>query len=75
VRGVRPQTQPGQDVCYHLMEVHHGPFERIFQFSFPISQDDIKAVYQKGFLIVEVRKQLLETRKVTVEIMQEIDGP
>ena len=58
-----------EGINYHLMEIHYGHFERLFQFSFNHNKDDIKATYDKGFLIIEMKHRHASPTQVTVEII------
>lgn len=73
VRGTRQEPRSGEVLCFHLMEVQYGEFERVFQFPFRLSTDEIKATYEHGFLRVEVPKKLEPGEGITVEI--DVQGP
>lgn len=72
VQGRRALPHPPQ-VNFHLMEIHHGQFQRVFQFSFALHSDDIHATYDKGFLIVEIKRRETVVTRVTVEVLGATD--
>lgn len=71
VRGRRCQACPAQKINYHLMEIHYGQFERIFAFSYNLSEETITAAYEKGFLQIRVRKSVPRATNVTIQVVQE----
>ena len=71
VRGRRRLDDIGRKVNYHLMEVHYGEFERVFAFTHGLAQRSIKASYEKGFLMIEVRREPTQSTSVSVRIVEE----
>jgi HSP20 family protein len=75
VRGQRmncPASEPAQEkVNYHLMEIHYGQFERVFAFSFTLDESSIKATYERGFIVIEVRKNPARVTHVSVQVIQD----
>lgn len=71
VRGRRLQDHGERKVNYHLMEIHYGQFERVFAFSYNLSEDIISATYEKGFLHVRVQKKAPHVTNVTVQIVSD----
>lgn len=67
VRGRRLHDH-GPRVNYHLMEIHYGRFERAFAFSFSLRQEQVHATYDKGFLIIEVKKTKAVPTEVSIQI-------
>jgi HSP20 family protein len=74
VRGRRVQESDGRKLNYHLMEIHYGQFERVFAFSYNLSEDAISATYEKGFLLIRVTKQAPHVTSVTVRVVRD-DAP
>lgn len=71
VKGQRLQDHGGQKINYHLMEIHYGSFERVFAFSYNLSEETISATYEKGFLIVRVTKQSPHITNVSVNVVDD----
>ena len=75
VQGRRALPNPQEPVNFHLMEIHHGHFQRTFQFSFTLNKDEIKASYERGFLLIELQRPDSPVTRVSVEILGELGGP
>jgi HSP20 family protein len=73
IRGRREDAPAGQQINYHLMEVHYGAFERSFAFSFTLDQDKIKATYERGFLLIELQHTQPTVTRVSVQIINDPD--
>ena len=58
-------------VCYHLIEVRYGRFERVFEFPYALSEEEVKATYEHGFLSIEVPKKSGSETALTVEVIEE----
>lgn len=71
VRGRRVQDHGDKKINYHLMEIHYGQFERIFAFSYNVSEEAVSAVYEKGFLHIRVLKQSPHVTNVTIQVVQD----
>lgn len=74
VQGRRALPSPPEQVNFHLMEIHHGNFQRVFQFSFTLAKEDIRATYDKGFLMIELKRPRMSVTQVTVEILTPESG-
>ncbi len=53
ISGVR-QRETQADCAYHQMEILHGEFRTEVELPWPVAQDQVTAVYQDGFLRVEL---------------------
>ena len=53
------------------MEIHYGQFERVFAFSFTLDESSIKATYERGFIVIEVRKNPARVTHVSVQVIQD----
>ena len=71
VRGRRPEQKNDAIVCYHLMEVRYGEFERVFEFPYALRDEDVKATYEHGFLSIDVPKKSESDSTLTVEVIEE----
>ena len=67
IRGKRDEPPAAKKRNYHLMEIHYGPFERVFRISDRLQVEKIKARYKEGFLLVGIPKSN-EVRQVPVTI-------
>ncbi|MCX7717433.1 MAG: Hsp20/alpha crystallin family protein [Candidatus Sumerlaeaceae bacterium] len=54
VRGRRLHTPQAKNENYHLMEIHYGPFERVFRLPDSMELRDVSAVLRDGFLTVTI---------------------
>lgn len=70
VRGTREEATKASKQNYHLMEIHYGPFERIFRLPPGVASDDIEANYEKGFLSVRARKRKQAASAVKVNVRE-----
>jgi HSP20 family protein len=72
---VSGRRQPDQSACklnYHLIEVHYGPFERVFAFSHNLRESDIAATYKSGFLVIEIaHPSTTSTTRIRVDVIHE----
>ena len=53
ISGARPHETLA-DCAYHQMEILHGEFRTEVELPWPVAQDQVTAVYQDGFLRVEL---------------------
>jgi len=70
IRGRRYERAPGEKEMFHLMEIHHGPFERAFRLSRNIVEDEIKAYYHDGFLDIEIPKGKPKGNSVKINVRE-----
>ncbi|MBN1478275.1 Hsp20/alpha crystallin family protein [Candidatus Sumerlaeota bacterium] len=70
IRGRRsePNLPKGQEAVFHLMEVRHGSFERVFGLPQQIDVDRVSATYRDGFLLIEIPKAKRGRGGVAIEI-------
>jgi HSP20 family protein len=54
VRGRRLHAPLAKNENYHLMEIHYGPFERVFRLPDGMELRDVTAVLRDGFLTVTI---------------------
>lgn len=71
VQGRRGEQKNDAIVCYHLMEVRYGEFERVFEFPYILREEDVKATYEHGFLSIDVPKKSESESVLTVEVIEE----
>lgn len=64
IRGRRREPRGASIATYHVLEVGYGEFERVFEFPFRLTMEDVKASYQQGFLCVEAPKTAPRRRRV-----------
>ncbi len=60
IRGARPDPDvpADQKPCrLHLLEIHHGPFERTIELPNGLDLDSAQAQYQNGYLWIRLPKQ------------------
>lgn len=60
VRGARPDPEPpeeGRPSRLHLLEIHHGQFERVIRLSNDVDVDNARAQYRKGYLWIRLPKE------------------
>ncbi|MFH0793143.1 MAG: Hsp20/alpha crystallin family protein, partial [bacterium] len=67
IRGKRDEPPPAKKRNYHLMEIHYGPFERVFRISDRLLVEKIKARYKEGFLLIGIPKSN-DVKQVPVSI-------
>ena len=71
VRGRREEPKHSDIHCYHQREVQYGEFERVFRFPFPLSNEEIRASFDAGFLSIEAPKKASAPAGLTVEVLIE----
>jgi HSP20 family protein len=55
ISGVRPEHSQGKR-RYHIGEVRTGPFQRIVKLPGPVTLEESRARYERGFLRITLRK-------------------
>jgi HSP20 family protein len=69
VSGVRPERPAAGIKAHHQMEINYGRFERIILLRARVSQDQISASYDNGFLTITIPKRLPYEDVTRVEIL------
>lgn len=67
IRGRRIDQQNVKRENFHLMEIHYGPFERVFRLSGTVQIKDVSATLKNGFLLVTIPKDT-SMREYRIEI-------
>lgn len=67
IRGLRMEEEI-DEMNLHLLEIHYGQFERIFELPDNVKIGEIRATYSEGFLRVLIDKEQLQTKPITISV-------
>ncbi len=68
--GVRPEVPRVKETNYRLAEIQYGRFERILFLPVPVDTEKVNAVYNNGFLQIQLAK-LPREKTVRISIQNE----
>ncbi len=66
VRGARGEVSGLQPTSYHLLEIHHGPFERVIGLPATVAPEDASAETRNGMLVIRMPKQATQQINISV---------
>jgi len=72
IRGSRGQTSEHQPHSYYVMEINHGPFERVLQLPAQVDPRGTRAATRNGLL--EICMPKIKAQQITITIIQEGNG-
>jgi len=68
IRGRREENRQAPKQNYHLMEIHYGPFERVFRLPGGLDVEEMEATYKLGFLTVTIPKRKRCKSQVKIDV-------